>query len=111
MIPRRAARAKKEPEIIRSSNTNSILSTFRGMYFRVKVSFVVFENPDDFPDAYIVREFYGDGEKKPTRYITISETLGEARETIPIEEMNLVSVPRQENESESIVETWIQEDD
>lgn len=64
--------------------------------------FAVYHGASDFePDDYVVRLF---DLKIPTMYCTVSKTLEEARNTIP---MNMIMMRRSDNDDPHIVEVWL----
>lgn len=85
--------------------TSIILEDFHGVNWHDKTksfpTFTVFKSPHDFPGKFVVRLFDG---TKPTRLITISDTLDDARKTIPT---NYLCIARSESDATAIVETWI----
>lgn len=85
--------------------TSIILEDFHGVNWHDKTksfpTFTVFNSPQDFPRKFVVRLFDG---TKPTRLITISDTLDDARKTIPT---NYLCITRSESDAPAIVETWI----
>lgn len=82
-----------------------ILENFHGVVWQEKVkafpTFTVFKSPKDYPGKYVVRLFDG---TKPTRLITLSDTLEAARKTIP---PDFIHTPRSDKDEAHIVETWI----
>lgn len=69
---------------------------------KVFPNFVIYNSPIDFPKKFVVRLFDG---TKPTRLITISDTLSAARETIPTD--YYICAQRAPEDNPAIVETWI----
>ncbi len=92
-------------KILKDKKISIIVTTFRGVdwYKQVKnfPCFTVYENPKDFPGKFVVRVFDGN---IPLRLMTVSNTLEQARETIP---HSFYRFPRQETDDPIIVETWM----
>lgn len=63
--------------------------------------FVVYEHPEDFPDKFVVRLF---DMYKPSPYYTLSDTLEQARATLP---KGLMWINRSIYDVRSLVETWV----
>lgn len=82
-----------------------IVDDFHGVNWHEKTKtfpvFTVFFSPKDFPGKYAVRLFDGD---KPTRLLTLKDTLEQARAAIPEQ---FCCVPRSESDNVSVVETWL----
>ena len=69
--------------------------------------FVVYENPKDFPDKYVVRLWEINRNVKktlPTPYCVVKDTLEEARKAIP---HNLYRFGRDSCDDPVVIETWI----
>ena len=61
----------------------------------------VYNRPSDYPDSFIVRMWDA---SEPTRFITISKSLEEARQSIP---PSMVCLNRMEKDDPCIEEVWI----
>ena len=96
-------RANKDP------NVTVICDTFCGVNWFEKVKvfpiFTVYFSPKDFPGKYVVRLFDAD---KPLRLITVSDTLEQARATIPQgPPLGFAHMTRSPEDDPVIVETWL----
>lgn len=72
---------------------------------QVMQNWVIYFNPSDFPNKYVVRLWYA------TRYglekdnsVKLADTITEARSFVP---ENLYCLPRFENDDPAIVEVWL----
>lgn len=91
--------------MLANPHVSIIVQNFHGVDWhkqcRVFPIFTVYKNPKDFPDKYVVRLFDG---QRPQRLMTVSDTLEEARRTIP---PMYLRTPRSATDDPIIVESWI----
>lgn len=92
-------------KLLKDQRVSVVVENFHGVNWweqcKVFPVFTVFNSPKDFPGKYVVRIFDG---KNPLRLITVSDTLEEARKTIP---PMFMRTDRSEKDDPIIVETWI----
>ena len=94
--------------MLKDRRVSIVVENFHGVNWHDKTKafpcFVVYDSPKDAPGKYVVRLFDG---ALPTRLITLSDTLEDARRTIPTEPTCFMQVPRSETDRPQIVETWL----
>lgn len=74
----------------------------------VLVQYVIYENPHDFPDWFVVRKWHvSSAGLKMDDMVWICETLNEARDVIVVELIGGICVPRSDDDDPVIVETWM----
>lgn len=92
-------------KMLKDQRVSVVVENFLGVDWHQKTkvfpNFVVFKNPKDFPDKFVVRLFDG---QQPTRLVAVKDTLEEARATIP---KIFYKVPCSEKDDHIIVETWL----
>lgn len=95
----------KMQKMLNDSSVSVIVANFDGVDWHKQLegypSFVVYRYPRDFKDKYVVRLF---NSGKPTRLITLSDSLDDARKTIPL---NYIKFERSRTDDKVIVETWL----
>ena len=69
---------------------------------RFPVVFAIYENPTDYPNKFVVREWRGLVANLEPHMVTSS--LREARESVP---EGLINIGRREGDDTKIVEVWI----
>lgn len=100
---------KQMRQIEQNQAISIIVKNFLGVNWHEKLKvfpvFTIYSSPTDFPGKFVVRLFDG---PKPLRLITISDTLEDARRTIPQgPPLGFVRTERHPNDDPVIVESWI----
>lgn len=97
----------EERKALRDPTMDVKVDTLRGVDWHKRCqsfpTFVVFHDLPELPGKYLVRVFDG---TRPTRIITISDTLAEARNTIPTDLFVCVAADP-EKDNRCTVETWL----
>lgn len=65
------------------------------------ITWTIYRHPKDFPDKYVLRKFFY---ALPTGDKYLADTLEDIRKHVP---NGLVRIPRDKDDDQPIVETWI----